>query len=416
MENNYSNNNDLFIPISSKRKQVSEIANVKNKVRITTMNPSQTGSNQNIQQQNNRYAILPDDVSDQNHCNIPIKHKIKIPPIITTNISHADIKLLMQTAKITSYSIKYMSIGIKTNVDTIEDYTSLVKILKDSNTHFFTHDTPIDKTTKFVLSGLPKFELDYVKQGLTEANVPYLDVKSMKLKSSRYENEALYLIYCLNSTKLNDVKNIKSILNVIVNWRPYNPSRNGPTQCNNCQLYGHGAKNCNLPPRCSKCGKAHQSTLCQHLNDTNFQMLCCLCGQNHSSKDYSCPKRNDYISMRINTSSKINKTISRPQVRNFSQPPTYIPQTTSTPVTSNIKYSSWFMNKPNSDINTTLNGTSLSTINQENHQTEVLFTPNELLNLTQELILALRSCKTKLDQFAAVAKIALKFGIQNQNV
>lgn len=35
-------------------------------------------------------------------------------------------------------------------------------------------------------------------------------------------------------------------------------SKNGPTQCNNCQLHGHGRKNCTLQPRCAKCAGKHE--------------------------------------------------------------------------------------------------------------------------------------------------------------
>lgn len=66
-------------------------------------------------------------------------------------------------------------------------------------------------------------------------------------------NHALYLVYFLdNAITLQELSKAKYILSVVVKWARYIHARNGPTQCNNCQLYSHGIKNCHLPSKCAK--------------------------------------------------------------------------------------------------------------------------------------------------------------------
>lgn len=127
----------------------------------------------------------------------------------------------------------------------------------------------------------------------------------MRIKND-HQNYALFLVYFANkSIKLQELRSNKYILNVVISWSPYIPSKKGPTQCNNCQLHGHGSKNCNLPPRCSKCGGKHESNACLRDQFSLPEQLyvCCLCGNAHSSRDRNCPKRIDYIKMKLSRSS-----------------------------------------------------------------------------------------------------------------
>lgn len=175
----------------------------------------------------NAYAELTDNESE-----IEINHtpatKIKIPPIVVINMQHQKITEFMHKNSIKNFNLKYISLGIKVLCNTVDDI-------------------PSQKTTKFVLS-------------VHSTNINFLDVKKMNTKRES-DSFALYLVYFNNKTvKLQELKQIKYVLNVVIKWQPYIPSKNGPTQCNNCQLHGHGSKNCSLPPRCAKCAGKHQTT------------------------------------------------------------------------------------------------------------------------------------------------------------
>lgn len=111
----------------------------------------------------------------------------------------------------------------------------------------FTHDSTA-KLQKFVLKGLPNYPTnpDAINLKLTELNLVPKDIKQMTIKTPTFQNQANYIIYFENGTAhLNDLKKIKSINNVAVSWQHYR-SPKGPTQCHQCQMFGHGSRNCAL--------------------------------------------------------------------------------------------------------------------------------------------------------------------------
>lgn len=361
----------------------------------------------------NSYAILTDNdeenVVDNNITSRKTK-AVKIPPIVCIDAKYNDMMNLIKASKIEDFSLKYISMGIKVFCTTLADFETVRNTLKNNQVQHFTHDVSSSKSQKFVLSGLPNFPIEDVKTALQQENLGIIDVKKMKIRSEN-ENYALFLVYFNNnSTTLQCLRKVKYILNVAVGWKPYQQARNGPTQCNNCQLYGHGNKNCLLQPRCAKCGGKHQTSIClrnqQPQPEVSFIAKCCLCGGQHSSKDRNCPKRLNYINMKLNQSqaalTRSSNTKNRPQpppqpTRNITSQ-----NSSSAPVTVNKKYSDWF--KPT-------------------HRIEVnVQPPDELLSndlLTEmmiELFQGLRASKTRLDQIQTVASVVLKYSTINNNV
>lgn len=353
----------------------------------------------------NTYAELTDN-DDENIVAIHSHMKpktVKVPPIICIDANYNDIINLIKATKIENYSLKYISMGLKVFCSTLDDYEMLCSSMKSNNVQFFTHDVSSRKTQKFVLSGLPNFEISEVKEALQQEKLEIIDVKKMKTKSDNV-NHALFLVYFNNnSTNLQNLRKVKFILNVCVDWKPYQQARNGPTQCNNCQLYGHGNKNCHLKPRCAKCGLKHLTSACmkdqQPQPEAQFIHKCCLCGGDHSSKDKSCPKRLSYIEMRLNKSHASSPKNPSAQFRPKSQPqPTRSTgQTTSrsVSVTANQKYSDWLKPTPQHDVIT--------------HPPEELLSNDLLTEMMIELFKGLRASRTRLDQIQTVASVVLKY-------
>lgn len=359
---------------------------------------------------NNTYAVLTDN-DDENIVDNNTSRKIKtvkVPPIICIDVKYADMINLMKNAKIENFSIKYISMGIKVFCTTLADFETVRMTLKNNQVQYFTHDIVSSKSQKFVLSGLPNFQPNEVKSALQHEGLDIIDVKKMNTK---YENEnyALFLVYFNNnSITLLNLRKVKFILNVSVGWKPYQQARNGPTQCNNCQLYGHGNKNCQLQPRCAKCGLKHQTSSCmkdqQPQPEASFILKCCLCGGDHSSKDRNCPKRLSYINMKLKhsqaTSSSSTNTqpqSSSPQTRGTTN--SYLP---SSPVTTNKKYSDWFKPSNRNDVHT--------------HPTDELLSNELLAEMMIELFQGLRASKTRLDQIQTVTSVVLKYTTINNHV
>lgn len=368
---------------------------------------------------NNRYAILTDS-EDEIVVAQPTLSKVKIPPIVVINANNTNIKELMNAISVQNYNLKYISMGIKILCSNLDDYNASIRGLKNAKIEFYSHDVPSQQFMKFVLSGLPDLSVDEVKTGLQLAQIRFVDVKKMHTKGDN-KNYALYLVYFANkSTKLSELKTCKYILNIVVSWSPYIASKKGPTQCNNCQLHGHGSKNCNLPPRCSKCGGKHESAAClrDHFPQPEKPFVCCLCGDAHSSRDRSCPKRIDYIKMKLNRSSnkpnhsnqqtpseqrsKQQASYQQRSLQQLSHQQQFIRSDSEFPalkVHQGRKFSDWFaQSQPNAPPTE-----AYSNVNEE------LFTPQQLLELTTELISNLKACRTKMDQFQVITKLAIKY-------
>lgn len=398
--------------IPSKRRAALEVQRVNSKQKKLNHAPTPKRKDTNTALKglstNNRYANLSDN-EDEIFVAQPTPMKVKTPPIVVFNANYADINKLLNGLNVQNYNLKYISMGIKILCSSLDDYNASIKGLKEAKVEFYSHDIPSQQLMKFVLSGLPELTVDEVKTGLQMANIEFVDVKKMHTKGDN-RNYALYLVYFANkSTKLSELKTNKYILNIVVAWSPYIASRKGPTQCNNCQLHGHGSKNCNLPPRCSKCGGKHETVAClrDQLPQPEQPYLCCLCGNAHSSRDRNCPKRIDYIKMKLsrttsrpNPSRNPNRSTDQRSQQQTSHQQTFNRRDNEFPalkVHQGRKFSDWFT--PNQS----------TPIEANRNFDEELFTPQQLLELTTELISNLKACRTKLDQFQVITRLAIKY-------
>lgn len=370
----------------------------------------------------NKYAILSDiDSDDEMNVNLATlaskcksPEKVKIPPIVTIDMKIDDIKKLLSDMEVVNFNLKYISLGIKIFCTSLNDFNKVCGKLNESKLKYFTHDVQGNKLAKFVLSGLPNMPIEDVKAGLTEAKINFTDVKMMRTKNEN-PNHALFLVYFASkSTTLQVLNQTKYILHVVIKWSTYVQARNGPTQCNNCQLYGHGVKNCHLPPKCAKCGRSHPTNSCtkDQQTDVAFTPTCCLCAQPHSSKSRDCPKRLEYIQMRMKQSKQQRESKPVPNNAQRNQSNTnFNPRFfTSKKVNSQQKYSDWFKS-PNPNLQSSADKRS----NSEQLSDELL--SNEvLLKMMKELFVSLRSCRSKFDQLEAVTGIVLKYSTDVYNV
>lgn len=383
----------------------------------------------------NQYAPLADNAGQSVHTKTHTPHRnTKIPPIITIDLSHTHIKNLMTIAKVNAYHIKYMTIGTKILFDNIKDYSNAKATLHNKNIHFYTHDIPNEKTIKFVLSGLHDLPINEVKDGLQAENINFLDVKKMTTRNNTHikpNNSCLYIVYFANElqTKLNELKAHKYIMNAVVRWSPYIHTKNGPTQCSRCQLYGHGNKNCNLAPRCMFCSGKHETEKCTIQASTSSATpptpKCCLCSGDHTSKDKNCPKRMEYISMRIRTSQR------QPPPRTSRAQPYELPgridnlkDYPALPRSNPPRFNHWFNANTNSHHqphqphqpppSASRRQPEQSSPDPSHRppphtsQSE-LFSMEELLQLSRDLINTLSRCKTKHDQFQVVTDLTIKY-------
>lgn len=224
---------------------------------------------------------------------------------------------------------------------------------------------------------------------------------------TKNEDQCLFLVYfAQKSVTLHALKNIKSIMSVVVKWSSYIASKKGPPQCNNCQLYGHGNRNCHLLPRCLLCAGKHNKASCPSAKDINFVPICSLCGANHNSNNPAWPKRAEYIAMR--------KTTSQRKMANIVSPSMYT-QHNQQSSNTNVSTANQLRQQPPQPAPTT--STSLvppsTSVNRSQTTYASIVSPQPILPNNEELITNLSSCKTRSEQFLVVSNLAFKFVYPN---
>lgn len=80
------------------------------------------------------------------------------------------------------------------------------------------------------------------------------------------------------------------------------------TQCFRCQRFGHGAMNCNMRPRCVKCGQEHLPHECNLVKTDTSKATCANCGGDHPANFGRCPELEKYLQTKLNRAKETAKT------------------------------------------------------------------------------------------------------------
>lgn len=352
-----------------------------------------------------------DDDEDDNDDNggATAKKKISISPIKVLTDNRENILKLLQGKGITNYLNKKMSIGLKIICGSIDSYNSILNILKEGNIQFFTHDRKDEKPFKAIIHGLDGKSESEVKTELLRLGYKCTEVKKI-IKTSNNYVDTLYIVYFERGTvRMHDLrKNTKALFYTIIRWDFQKKIKNKPVQCRKCQMYGHGERGCNIKPKCATCAGKHRTADCQ----SPAVIRCANCKNNHKATDPICPNRASFIEMRERFVN--NNTL--PNRRNVSTP-VYNNNATNFPSVSkysrvngnthhNFSWNHHTNNNNNTNINNTNNNKQNSTPNNSPND---LFTQEEVMQLTFEMVSSLRPCKSRDDQFNVIASLAIKF-------
>lgn len=175
---------------------------------------------------------------------------------------------------------------------------------------------------------------------LTIHKIRPIDIKIIvpSIQKRRYSEECIYILYFQrkDNIKIENLRRITGLFNIRINWKYYSSRSHGPTQCSNCQDFGHGTENCFLNSKCIRCGGKHKSAKCPHLPEPKVDDLgnqlpaqelkipdekvkCANCGQNHTANFRGCTYRKQYVEIQNSIKPrKINQTPApRNDIQNF---------------------------------------------------------------------------------------------------
>ncbi|XP_055910449.1 uncharacterized protein LOC129944810 [Eupeodes corollae] len=209
-------------------------------------------------------------------------------------------------------------------------------------------------------------------------------------------------------------------------------------------MFGHGQRNCHIKTFCANCAGHHNTSEC----DNAAAVKCANCSGNHKSTDPSCISRIKYLQIREKsavrtpnrhssphasppqaepTFNSVLKPVSLSSINDFPMLPLPHKRRVDVPNKSCANSSSHMPNPSPTHIawdshssltqHSTPNATTTSNmVGNNNVDTNVnLFSMYELNALCFEMINSLSVCKTRVDQFNAIARLANKFLYSKSN-
>lgn len=346
---------------------------------------------------NNNYYQPLQTLENENEDETIVTKTIKesVPPITIIKCQIDQLHELCKKSKISAYSIRKISIGLKLFCQTSEDFNKAVDSLRSGDKfEFFTHAYKTDRPYKALLFGLDKTDVSLLKNKLLSMGLDCLNVKLIHKSEPGRMDHIFYMVYFKKqSISLKELRQKYSVIEYLkVKWEYYKNKINKVTQCYNCQMFGHGSSHCAVKTFCSKCSGNHKTTEC-----TANSFKCANCNGDHESSSPDCPSRIKYLEIKQRIANKNNRSPKRGNndVRQSNV------QSGSNQNGYNTSYPALHTGSPIPN--------SWANLNTSSNNNGDLFSFEEIKNITFELIHKLKSCKSKLDQLEVVSSIATKF-------
>lgn len=251
---------------------------------------------------------------------------------------------------------------------------------------------------------------------VNECNINPLEIFLMKTNNNSIHS-ALYLIHLnKNNATFENCRAVKAINHTIVKWSHYKPKYRGPTICNKCSTYGHGASNCNRVAHCLLCAGNHQASNCGLRANENRESIvykCYNCSKsnkpsNHKASDITCPFRQQYLEIRhkANNRNKQNIQTKTQQPRQDRQPlqARQVRQPTATPITHSMRTTT-INTRPNRINRRPTYADQVKYGPESDDNDEELYSMSELFSIFKNAVSKIKQCKNKLDQISVIASL-----------
>lgn len=183
-------------------------------------------------------------------------------------------------------------------------------------------------------------------------------------------------------------------------------------------MFGHGEKGCNVTVRCASCAQKHKTIDC-----TTNKIQCANCGESHKATDPTCPTRSEYIEMIQKISTKTDRSPQQNNIkpidngnnfphlnnRRFTPINTQTASPRSSDRANNYNNNVRGNNSQTGFWHNNNNNYNSAQGNPHNNNNLSLFSQEEFMELTMEMISKLSSCKTREQQFGVITQLAFKF-------
>ena len=325
------------------------------------------------------------------------------PPIFVLDTLADDVDELLEGL---GYCLKIGKSAVQVITLTKKNFDLVFEELKRSNFNFYTFN-PEKPPVKVVLQGYQDRPISDLKGHLSDAGIKPREIKVLSRKTTVTGTHTLYLLYFDRGTvKIQDLRRTKTLDGFWVNWRFYTKNPTDVAQCHRCQKFGHGSRNCNLRPRCVKCGESHLSEACalprkadlgDKAEQTKPRVKCANCDGNHTGNYRGCVARKAYLEEQ----EKRKKKASHPPQRSTSAAVPAAGQRT-VPAENSAFPPGW-----GRSFASVVAAGSGSTAQQE-VTGEDLFTLPEFFALAGEMMTRFRSCRNKAEQFLALGELMIK--------
>ena len=254
--------------------------------------------------------------------------KLRIPPITVFNQSRQQVVDFLKKLGITQYSLKNLRHAVHLYCASADDFKKVREDMTSQRISNYTHDLNEEKLFKVALKGLHLMDVNELQEELTSLDLTPISIRTITPKNPRYTNNVVYVVeFKAGTIKFRELAQKRVVSHTVVQWEPYR-RKEGVVQCSRCQRPGHGARNCNMPPRCCLCAEDHETLKCPSTekklqtamstgDDGNCTTAplevpilakCCNCNAvGHFASDPKCPKKIAYIQSR-----RLRATAGRP--------------------------------------------------------------------------------------------------------
>lgn len=309
-----------------------------------------TREDQSASKTQNRFAILASEIDE------PAKEgKFSRPPPLYLREQNSEkvVKELIALIGEKSFYVVPLKRGqiseIKIQVHSVSDYRLVSSDFEKKGKSFYTYQLKSSKGLKVVLKGIDScVDPSEIKNALENSGFKVKNVTNIlnrnKIPQPLFRVELEPGDITLKKNEIHPIYNLRYLLHRrITVEEPH--KRNGPTQCLNCQEFGHTKAYCKLPTVCVVCGDLHNSSECDKSRDDSTSKKCSNCGGNHTANYRGCP-----VYSFVKRSTQFKATVPPVYSHNI-QTPNLVQ---SRPVSGVPSYSSILKsgNRPNSTTNT----------------------------------------------------------------